>query len=95
MQDLGVGISHYFELLRTMAGLFVIMFLFGIPSLIITFTANPDAVSDAIKAGGPLGVLRYRCGLHLREEEISSLEGDGGKYAYYIIPDVCVHTIAG
>jgi hypothetical protein len=50
MQDLGVGISHYFELLRTMAGLFVIMFLFGIPSLIITFTANPDAVSDAIKA---------------------------------------------
>ena len=57
-QDLGVGISHYFELLRTLAWIFVAMFLFGIPSLIITFVANPDAASDAIKAGGPLGVLR-------------------------------------
>ncbi len=53
-----MGIALYFELLRTLAWAMVAMFLFGLPSLIITFAANPDAAADAVKAGGPLGVLR-------------------------------------
>ncbi len=55
-----MGISNYLELVRCLGWLFLIMFLMGIPSLVITFIANPDAASEAEAAAGPLGALR--CG---------------------------------
>ena len=58
VQDMGVGVSHYFELLRTLALLMLGLFVLGLPSLVITFVANPDAASDAVAAAGPLGVLK-------------------------------------
>jgi hypothetical protein len=43
--DFGVGICLYFETLRVFSLVFFAMFLLGIPSLVLTFAANPDAVS--------------------------------------------------
>ena len=44
--DFGVGISLYIETLRVFSLVFFAMFLLGIPSLVLTFAANPDAVSS-------------------------------------------------
>jgi hypothetical protein len=44
--DFGVGVCLYFETLRVFSLVFFAMFLLGIPSLVLTFAANPDAVSS-------------------------------------------------
>lgn len=40
--DLGIGVSLYFTTLKRLMVVFFLMFLLGIPSLTITFMANPN-----------------------------------------------------
>jgi hypothetical protein len=57
---MGIGISLYFEMLKTLGWSLLAMFIFGLPSLIITFLSDPNIFSEASRGSDPLGVLRYR-----------------------------------
>lgn len=57
-QDIGLGISMYFETLRTLFWTFVGVSLLALPGVIIPFIANPKAAVEAEVVGGALGALR-------------------------------------
>ena len=59
MQDIGVGVSLYFETLRTLSWTIAFLFLLALPGVIIPFIANPSAAAEAQRYGGALGALRY------------------------------------
>lgn len=56
--DMGIGISLYFDTVKLMGWAFLAMFVFGLPSIIVTFIANPDAPAQAVEDGGPLAALK-------------------------------------
>ncbi len=53
-----MGVSLYFETLRTLGWAMAGLFALALPAVVIPFVANPDAAADARRAGGPLGALR-------------------------------------
>jgi hypothetical protein len=61
-----VGISNNLELVWCLGWLFLIMFLMGIPSIVITFIADPDAATEAEAAAGQLVSLLCCPLLHVK-----------------------------
>jgi hypothetical protein len=58
--DMGIGISLYFDTVKILGWMFLLMFICGVPSIIVTFVANPEAVAQAVEGGGPLAALKVR-----------------------------------
>lgn len=55
---MGIGLSLYFDTVKLIGYSFFAMFIFGLPSLIITFLANPEAAEKARQEGGEMAVLK-------------------------------------
>jgi hypothetical protein len=57
-QDIGIGISLYFETLKVLGWTLAGLFLLALPGVCIPFITNPHAAAEAQRTGGALGALR-------------------------------------